>query len=301
MSMSALEYTPTEIFAVKQVHLRSGMSLFLSSGKFSKDTCHRAAVTSPMFELSYNLNIPLCSQVGNSLVEVLPGHSCLGFMNNIRSETHYHEGEEISYLSIWLEPKVFTLFLQGLGEKVSFDFFSFLSRSKYQNLQYKMDTLDKRILAKLHKGLNNELCRMNLLLIESQILELLSMNMERLLGLENKENNGISLSFDDKCSLLKARDILLSRLENPPSILELSHLVQMNDCKLKRTFKQVFGETIYSFVREQRLQKAFFLMEEQDFNVSQSAYAVGYSNVSHFSEAFRLRFGFNPSQLLISR
>ena len=74
-------------------------------------------------------------------------------------------------------------------------------------------------------------------------------------------------------------------------------MIQMNDCKLKRSFKQYFGKTVYEYIREQRMEKAFSLLHQEDYNVSQTAFAVGYTNVSHFSEAFKNKFGILPKDL----
>ncbi|MDU5083001.1 MAG: AraC family transcriptional regulator [Bacillota bacterium] len=97
--------------------------------------------------------------------------------------------------------------------------------------------------------------------------------------------------------LVYAREILLNRLESPPTLLELSRIIQMNDCKLKRSFKQHFGKTVYELIREQRFEKAFSLLESGKHNVSETAFAVGYTNVSHFSKTFKERFGITPRDL----
>ena len=84
----------------------------------------------------------------------------------------------------------------------------------------------------------------------------------------------------------------------PPTLLELSRLIQMNDFKMKRLFKQYYGKTIYQYVREERLEKAFSLLQDGQHNVSQTAFAVGYTNISHFSEAFHSYFGVFPHMLV---
>ena len=71
----------------------------------------------------------------------------------------------------------------------------------------------------------------------------------------------------------------------------------MNDYKLKRSFKAYFGKTVYEYVREQRLEKAFSLLAGGRCNVSQTAFAVGYTNISHFSQAFREKFGLSPKKV----
>ena len=74
-------------------------------------------------------------------------------------------------------------------------------------------------------------------------------------------------------------------------------MIQMNDCKMKRLFKQIYGQTVYQFIRSQRLEQAYDLLAHGDCNVSQAAFQVGYTNVSHFSDAFRKQFGVLPHTL----
>ena len=58
------------------------------------------------------------------------------------------------------------------------------------------------------------------------------------------------------------------------------------------------GEEIQLYVREERLEKAFSLLQDGQHNVSQTAFAVGYTNISHFSEAFHSYFGVFPHMLV---
>ncbi|SNS88046.1 AraC-type DNA-binding protein [Anaerovirgula multivorans] len=95
-----------------------------------------------------------------------------------------------------------------------------------------------------------------------------------------------------------ARDILLSNLENSPSLLELSRAISINDCTLKKGFKALYGNTVYGFIREQRLEKAYKLLVVNNCSVTQSAHAVGYNNLSHFARSFREKFGVSPGTLV---
>ena len=161
-------------------------------------------------------------------------------------------------------------------------------------VDHKSDPKEEAIVKKLDSCFANQSGRLNKLILESHVLELLSINIERLLCANCPKTK---LTKSDMETLVYAREILLSRLDCPPSLLELSRMIHMNDCKLKRSFKQYFGKTVYEFVREQRLEQAFALLEAGEYNVSQTAFAVGYSNISHFSEAFQKRFGIMPKTL----
>ncbi|MDD4273457.1 MAG: helix-turn-helix transcriptional regulator [Desulfobacter postgatei] len=61
------------------------------------------------------------------------------------------------------------------------------------------------------------------------------------------------------------------------------------------------GKSVFNYFREYRMQKAMQLLDETRTNVSQTAWQVGYTNVSHFSESFRKRFGILPKQYLKNR
>lgn len=93
-----------------------------------------------------------------------------------------------------------------------------------------------------------------------------------------------------------AADILSERLDDPPTIAELSALVGMNECDLKRCFKCVYGDGIASFSRNRRLAAAQDLLMHSALSVAEVALEVGYANPSQFARAFRQQFDINPAQ-----
>ncbi|MBK1650592.1 hypothetical protein CKO36_19065 [Rhabdochromatium marinum] len=92
----------------------------------------------------------------------------------------------------------------------------------------------------------------------------------------------------------RARDLLLHDLSTPPTIAELARAVGMNQYKLKVGFKKRFGCSIYALFQEERMQRARHLL--QLHNVTETAVILGYTNISHFSAAFRKQFGCLPSR-----
>lgn len=294
MASLPLKHKPSAIFATSRISLRTDLEIILSAGVFTSPYQHDAETTAPIFELSYNRKDPIQSELNHQSIEILPDHSNLGFMKQVSGRSQYPKGKSLELLSIWMQPKQFNSFLQAVSGKESHHFDSFL-QNDYRLLSFKTDPREEAILNRLSNCLKCRPDKFNLLLLESHVLELIAINLERLLDLETPPDHCPFLSRTDQEALFLARDILLSRLINPPSILELSRLIHMNDCKLKRTFKCFFGKTVYSFIREKRLEKAFHLITDRHYSVSQSAYAVGYTNISHFSTAFRKQFGVNPS------
>ncbi|MBX7109682.1 MAG: AraC family transcriptional regulator [Chitinophagales bacterium] len=101
----------------------------------------------------------------------------------------------------------------------------------------------------------------------------------------------------EKEKLFKARAIILENLSDPPTIPELSLRTGINQCYLKKGFKELFGTTVYDFVQEQRMQKAKMLLVTNGHSVAEVAQAVGFSSTGNFSQAFKRITGIFPSAL----
>lgn len=129
------------------------------------------------------------------------------------------------------------------------------------------------------------------LLLHSAILDYLYWHLTSLQ--ENKKQEGVS--FREKKQLLAAKGYLLNDLSAAPTIAELSRTVGLNQCKLKKGFKSLFGTSIYAHFQKERMHKAMQLLKSN--NVTETAMVLGYSNVSHFSTAFRKQFGVLPKKL----
>ena len=86
-------------------------------------------------------------------------------------------------------------------------------------------------------------------------------------------------------------------MEDPPSLQELSVMSGLNLNKLKKGFQTVFKKTAFGCLHEDRMQRAYELLSERRFNVSEVAWEIGYTNVGHFSAAFKKRFSISPKRL----
>lgn len=103
----------------------------------------------------------------------------------------------------------------------------------------------------------------------------------------------------DRNKVKYAREILLKNLSTPITIKELSRLVGTNECYLKKGFKEIYGTTIFDFYQNQRMEYAKALLYEKDISVTEVAFLLGYSSISHFSTAFRKQTGLKPCELLL--
>jgi len=133
----------------------------------------------------------------------------------------------------------------------------------------------------------------------AKVHELLLYSVECLI--EEKEE-GFACKFleseNGRDSIYKAREILLEHIGNPITIKELSRKVAINECYLKKGFKEIFGTTIFDFYQQQRMEHAKYLLYEKSLSVTDVSDLLGYSSISHFSAAFKKHTGLKPCELL---
>lgn len=96
----------------------------------------------------------------------------------------------------------------------------------------------------------------------------------------------------------RVKEILSLELSKPPSLPELARLVGCSPYYLSRQFRAEMGITILQFVQHTRLDRAWQMLQSGSSTVGAAAAAVGYHSLSHFSTAFRARFGCPPKYLL---
>ncbi|MFZ9662086.1 MAG: helix-turn-helix domain-containing protein [Chitinophagaceae bacterium] len=137
--------------------------------------------------------------------------------------------------------------------------------------------------------------------INAQMQILLLYSMECMAGLKDEEM--ITCKFlhndADREKIIKAREILIQHIGDPITIKELSRKVAINECYLKKGFKELYGTTIFDFYQNQRMEHARYLLYEKGLNVSEVSALLGYSSISHFSTAFKKHTGLKPCELLI--
>lgn len=140
----------------------------------------------------------------------------------------------------------------------------------------------------------------NRIFLQTKLNEILLLTLENV----TEENESIPVCpFLAEAEMVNkiydARDILLESLDQPITIKALSRKVLMNECYLKRGFKEIFGCTIFDFYQEQRMKHAKFLLYEKGLSVTDTALILGYSSISHFSTAFKKYTGLKPCELIL--
>ena len=192
--------------------------------------------------------------------------------------------------SYWIELNFEEKYLQNFTDEMDFNTAQFPTITK-QDVCCNTQMI-------LHEMVNNKWQdAFKKMFFESKALELL---------LCFQKNNAVAFADCSVCKfltnpiekekILKAKELLLNNLDNPPTIVDLAHQIGINQCYLKRGFKEVFNSTIYEFVQEQRIQKAKLLLTSNQYSVAQVAEEVGFASSSNFSSVFKKHTGIFPSE-----
>ncbi len=107
-----------------------------------------------------------------------------------------------------------------------------------------------------------------------------------------------ALTYGERHRLLQAKRLIDETIATPPTISEIAKGVFLSETKLKKGFKEAFGSTVYSYIKDRKMDEARSLLEEKRWSVTEVAYRIGYTNLSHFARSFRERFGINPNEYL---
>lgn len=137
--------------------------------------------------------------------------------------------------------------------------------------------------------------------LNAQMQMLLLYSLECMIG--EKEEMAFTCKFlaneSDREKIEKAREILLQHIGEPITIKELSRKVAINECYLKKCFKELYGTTVFDFYQSQRMEHARYLLYEKGLSVTEVSMMLGYSSISHFSTAFKKHTGIKPCELLL--
>jgi AraC-like DNA-binding protein len=127
-----------------------------------------------------------------------------------------------------------------------------------------------------------------------RVQELLYMVFGKLQKRESQRHSAIHKEDVEKLDLIRAA--ILSDLSVPPGLPELAKMAGFGETKMKDLFKQVFGDTIYNYYQQARMEEAAFLLKHGGLSVSETGYQLGFSNLSHFGRLFEKYHGVKPKK-----
>lgn len=99
--------------------------------------------------------------------------------------------------------------------------------------------------------------------------------------------------------MILAKDVhryLTEHLSSRITLEQLSAVFHVSATTVKNSFKTVYGESVYSFIRQKKMQIAAERLLSSEATVLEIAGEFGYENASKFSGAFRDIMGMTPNE-----
>ncbi|MBO8085424.1 MAG: helix-turn-helix transcriptional regulator [Marichromatium sp.] len=256
-----------------------GMTAALYSGNGQRET--QAVVVNTSHQVHFTCLLREASQarVRDRVFCPKVGEGCIGYAPDERFAVRY--GAQYQQIDLALSPEL-------LGELVGEDFGQ-VSEAIAQGFLMRASRPGNRTIAAATR-LAQRIQQPEPLLLHAAALEYLGWLLH---GLTPDEHDPRTPLRERRC-LLAARERLLSNLSEPPTIAELAQDTGLNQLKLKQGFKALFGTSIYALFQQHRMDRARQLLRQH--SVTETALMLGYSNISHFSAAFRKQFGVLPSE-----
>ncbi|MDA0843302.1 MAG: AraC family transcriptional regulator [Bacteroidetes bacterium] len=135
------------------------------------------------------------------------------------------------------------------------------------------------------------------LYFKAKVLEILALYFNRT---EEADLERCPYLADDENvrKIRKAKDLLIAEMNEPPTLEVLAERISLPVGRLKEGFKQLYGDSVFGFLLDYKLDYARKLLLSQSYSVGEVAARVGYSTASHFIAAFKKKFGVTPKKYL---
>lgn len=283
------------------MYLREGMMLRVSDLTFGDDFRFYSYNDRPWVELSFVLTGGMTNSIPGYYARSpeKDGQAFLLLSGNTEGVVELNGGKRSRKVELMLDPDVWGSYIRRFwGYQSQDELLSKLEQTPFNVKEMFYSARIRSILLQMHHCEYEDELRQ--LFMESKCLELMTVCADEWGQPEPdaKDAPRAKLNRADIEKITAATGILLDQMEQPPSLVAIAKQVGLNDWKLKQGFKEVFGTTVFGYLRERRLEKALAMMEQGAANVNEAACAVGYNNPSYFAGAFRKKYGVNPSEFM---
>ncbi|MDP2687021.1 MAG: helix-turn-helix domain-containing protein [Aequorivita sp.] len=125
-----------------------------------------------------------------------------------------------------------------------------------------------------------------------------SEGLEGEIAVEKPMRKKVRLTQDDIKMIEDARSLMLNDLARDfRPLKEFALQLGTNTFKLKYGFKELYGISVYRYLRNERLRKAKVLVQYGDNPFKSIVQLCGFKSEAHFSRTFKKEFGLTPTEL----
>ena len=286
----------------RTIQLRPGLKIKISGAKakhtFAREIQHNASMPLILaFQLAGTYRI-WTERIGDDYYYEKSGENYLFFLPSTKEIEELPTNQNLERIRIIVEPDILRNFSSNQLHLMPNELKALISNDSPQIFHRQVGAITpamkqalRQIINCPYQGITKQIY------LESKALELISLQLTQLIqsqsGIISSCLSGC-LQPDDIERIHQAKSILEANLENPPSLMELARKVQLNDYKLKRGFKEVFGTTTFGYLQKIRMERGKNLLAEGILTIAGVAQTVGYKSQSRFCDAFKKHFGTTP-------
>lgn len=219
-----------------------------------------------------------------------PGTSGMSFLPHTSGIVHYPKNQRICMIGIQIAPHTLCTILNQRVKGIPHELRRVINGEERKSF-YTCETIKPMTGIVLQQMLNcpyeGDIRRIYL---EGKVMELIAMKL-------SADDKGDSLEFSkspDEEKIRQAKNILIKDLENTPSLRDLAKCVGLTHTRLSRGFRNIYCMSVFSYLRVYRLNYARMLLQDKDMNITEVAYASGFSSPSHFAKDFFRCYGVQP-------
>lgn len=282
---------------IEEVNLENGFYILHFQNESAEKQTFERTINSTFIQLHFCLrgNSKFLFNNSNYSFDVLDNRSILLYnpQRTLPINLEIHPKTTLISILISIE-KFHSLFSKESG------YISFLSDENSNKKYYDDKEIKPTVAIVLQQIINTKVnSSVRELYVKGKIYELLSLHFQK-----DETTIGEYCPFlvdeQNVLKIRKAKEIIISRMAEPPSLQELANEIGLNIKKLKEGFKQIYGDTVYSFLFDYKMEHSRKLLETNQYNVNEVGNQVGYSSASHFIAAFKKKFGITPKKYLQS-
>ncbi len=280
---------------IERIELSEGVELVFMEMSFHTDMLYEYEISSRFFEFAYCQEGTLTygDFKDESFVTIKTGDIFYWINGSDKGWIKYHKNTKYSMVAIIYSD----FFFDGLKEKSNEIKEIMFTNGEKSHTGFITSSELILNLNQIYYCRNDENSLHKYMYLYSKAFEMASIFLKESKHTKNTERSNLRLSKDDIDRINKAKEIVETNIVNPYSIEDLSKKVGLNSFKLKCGFKKMHQNTVFGHLRSCRMLKARECLECTDCTILEVANKVGYSNPSHFSVAFRKKYGIYPSEL----
>lgn len=224
------------------------------------------------------------------------GYCGISYLPEIQGLTYYPAGSSVAALHIGLEPELLGSMVSEAGDDLPLEL-RYAAEGKKDNTFWCPGVMTNA----MQLAVNQILCcpchgPMRRMYLESKAIELMALQLGHYTPHKSQPAKPGILNSQDIERLHAARELILTNRQNPPSLNQLARDVGLNEFKLKKGFRRLFGNTVFGCLHDHRMEEARRMLDEGELSVKEVAWTIGYRDSHSFSDAFMKYFGIRPSR-----